>query len=88
MVGPANSREKSKTTCEITGVIRPWKEIRQWCYFGTTSRNLGCGKARDLPNPGLQGKIAVSGDGFNMLNGPYDAKVNGDYTGLTPPFFF
>jgi hypothetical protein len=35
-----------------------------------------------------QGKIAVSGDGFDMLNGPYDAKVNGDYTGLTPPFFF
>jgi len=35
-----------------------------------------------------QGKIAVSGDGFNRLNGPYDAKVNGDYTGLTPPFFF
>jgi len=33
-----------------------------------------------------QGKIAVSGDGFDRLNGPYDAKVNGDYTGLTPPF--
>lgn len=33
-----------------------------------------------------QGKIAVSGDGFNQLNAPYDAKVNGDYTGLTPPF--
>ena len=33
-----------------------------------------------------QGKIAVSGNGFDRLNGPYDAKVNGDYTGLTPPF--
>jgi len=21
-----------------------------------------------------------------MLNGPYDAKVVGDYTGITPPF--
>jgi len=33
-----------------------------------------------------QGQIAVSGTGFDMLNAPYDAKVNGDYTGLTPPF--
>jgi hypothetical protein len=33
-----------------------------------------------------QGKIAVAGTGFNMLNGPYDSKVVGDYTGLTPPF--
>lgn len=33
-----------------------------------------------------QGTIAVSGNTFNMLNGPYDAKVIGDYTGLTPPF--
>lgn len=33
-----------------------------------------------------QGMIAVSGTGFNMLNGPYDAKAVGDYTGLTPPF--
>jgi hypothetical protein len=33
-----------------------------------------------------QGMVAVSGTGFNMLNAPYDAKVVGDYTGLTPPF--
>jgi hypothetical protein len=33
-----------------------------------------------------QGKIAAAGDGFDLLNGPYDAKVVGDYTGLTPPF--
>jgi hypothetical protein len=33
-----------------------------------------------------QGQIAVAGNGFDMLNGPYDAKVIGDYTGLTPPF--
>ena len=33
-----------------------------------------------------QGKIAVAGTTFDMLNGPYDAKVVGDYTGLTPPF--
>ena len=33
-----------------------------------------------------QGQIAVSGNGFNQLNAPYDAKVIGDYTGLTQPF--
>jgi outer membrane protein assembly factor BamB len=33
-----------------------------------------------------QGTVGVAGDGFDMLNGPYDAKVIGDYTGLTPPF--
>lgn len=33
-----------------------------------------------------QGSIAVAGDGFDELNAPYDAKVVGDYTGLTPPF--
>ncbi|MGO9087118.1 MAG: hypothetical protein ACLQBK_18010 [Candidatus Sulfotelmatobacter sp.] len=33
-----------------------------------------------------QGTIAVPGNAFDMLNGPYDAKVIGDYTGLTPPF--
>ena len=32
-----------------------------------------------------QGQIAVSGNSFNMLNAPYDAKIVGDYTGLTPP---
>jgi outer membrane protein assembly factor BamB len=34
----------------------------------------------------VQGTIAVAGATFDMLNGPYDAKVIGDYTGLTPPF--
>jgi hypothetical protein len=33
----------------------------------------------------VQGKIAVTGHGFGLLNGPYDAKVVGDYTGLTRP---
>jgi Mala s 1-like protein len=33
-----------------------------------------------------QGRIAVTGNTFDLLNAPYDAKVNGDYTGLTPPF--
>jgi hypothetical protein len=33
----------------------------------------------------VQGKIGVLGKGFNELNGPYDAKVVGDYTGLTQP---
>ncbi len=33
-----------------------------------------------------QGTIATAGNGFDLLNGPYDAKVIGDYTGLTPPF--
>ena len=32
-----------------------------------------------------QGKTNVGGDGFNQLNGPYDAKQIGDFTGLTPP---
>ena len=32
-----------------------------------------------------QGKIGVLGNGFDELNGPYDAKVVGDFTGLTPP---
>ena len=32
-----------------------------------------------------QGKIGVTGTGFDRLNAPYDAKVIGDYTGLTPP---
>jgi hypothetical protein len=35
-----------------------------------------------------QGDIGVAGTGFNRLNAPYDAKVVGDYTGLTPPFCF
>jgi len=33
-----------------------------------------------------QGTVGVAGNTFDMLNGPYDAKVNGDYTGITPPF--
>jgi hypothetical protein len=33
-----------------------------------------------------QGKIGVAGTTFNHLNAPYDAKVVGDFTGLTPPF--
>jgi hypothetical protein len=33
-----------------------------------------------------QGVLNVMGEGFNRLNGPYDAKVVGDYTGQTPPF--
>jgi hypothetical protein len=32
-----------------------------------------------------QGLLNVDGTGFNELNAPYDAKVIGDYTGLTPP---
>lgn len=33
-----------------------------------------------------QGQLNVAGDGFDQLNGPYDAKQIGDFTGLTPPF--
>jgi hypothetical protein len=33
----------------------------------------------------VQGEIATIGNGFDELNGPYDAKVIGDFTGLTPP---
>lgn len=32
-----------------------------------------------------QGKIATMGKTFDRLNAPYDAKVIGDFTGLTPP---
>lgn len=32
-----------------------------------------------------QGTLATPGNGFNQLNAPCDAKVIGDYTGLTPP---
>jgi len=32
-----------------------------------------------------QGQIGVAGTAFNELNAPYDAKVVGDYTGLTQP---
>jgi outer membrane protein assembly factor BamB len=31
------------------------------------------------------GTLCVTGTGPNQLNAPYDAKVVGDYTGLTPP---
>jgi hypothetical protein len=32
------------------------------------------------------GTLNSAGTGGGLLNGPYDAKVIGDYTGLTPPF--
>jgi hypothetical protein len=35
-----------------------------------------------------QGKLNMPGSTFNRLNGPYDAKMIGDYTGLTPPLGF
>ena len=34
-----------------------------------------------------QGVLNTPGNGFDRLNGPYDAKVIGDFTGLTPPFY-
>jgi hypothetical protein len=34
-----------------------------------------------------QGVLNTPGSTGRKLNGPYDAKVIGDYTGLTPPFF-
>ncbi len=33
-----------------------------------------------------QGAIGVAGKGFDKLNAPYDAKVIGDFTGITDPF--
>lgn len=33
------------------------------------------------------GAVGVSGSGVNQLNGPYDAKVIGEFTGLTPPIW-
>lgn len=35
-----------------------------------------------------QGMTNVIGNGFNQLNGPYDAKQIGDFTGITPPLDF
>jgi outer membrane protein assembly factor BamB len=35
-----------------------------------------------------QGQIQSDGHRFDLLNAPYDAKVVGDYTGLTPPCGF
>jgi hypothetical protein len=35
-----------------------------------------------------QGKLNKTGMGFDRLNGPYDAKMIGDFTGLTPPLGF
>jgi outer membrane protein assembly factor BamB len=35
-----------------------------------------------------QGKLNKPGMGFDRLNGPYDAKVIDDFTGLTPPLGF
>lgn len=32
-----------------------------------------------------QGKTGAAGNGFNELKAPYDAKVVGDTTELTPP---
>lgn len=32
------------------------------------------------------GQLGVNGHGTGQLNSPYDAKVVGDYTGITPPF--
>ena len=32
-----------------------------------------------------QGMLNVPGNGSDQLNAPYDAKVVGDYTGITPP---
>ena len=33
-----------------------------------------------------QGSVGAAGNGDNQLNAPYDAKVVGDFTGLTSPF--
>jgi outer membrane protein assembly factor BamB len=33
-----------------------------------------------------QGQLGVLGRGFDQLNWPYDAKVIGEYVGITPPF--
>lgn len=33
-----------------------------------------------------QGALNMPGSGYDQLNGPYDAKQIGDFTGLTPPF--
>jgi hypothetical protein len=35
-----------------------------------------------------QGRLNMPGMKFDRLNGPYDAKVIGDFTGLTPPLGF
>ncbi len=58
----------------------------QYAHLGT---NLGDRVLEVTPSGQVvfqQGAINMPGNGFNQLNGPYDAKVIGDFTGLTPPF--
>jgi hypothetical protein len=65
-----------------------------WLVLGCSEAVRGC---PDFGNMGrrvwlemgrivfTQGRLNTAGDSFNRLNGPYDAKVIGNFTGLTPP---
>ena len=48
------------------------------------NRVIAVNRAKDIVFQ--QGTINVGGSTSGLLNGPYDAKVVGDFTGLTPPF--
>ena len=50
-----------------------------------TGSAMGLGRA-EPSDEGYEGMIQIDGNGHNQLNAPYDAKVIGDYTGITPPF--
>ncbi len=67
----------------------PSRAIRM-CNGNTLISNQNDGQVIEI-NPSSTivwsyGQIGVNGSGAGLLNAPYDAKVVGDYTGITPPF--
>jgi hypothetical protein len=67
----------------------PSRAIRM-CDGNTLISNQNDGQVIEIDPSGTivwsYGQIGVNGMGPGLLNAPYDAKVIGDYTGITPPF--
>jgi hypothetical protein len=67
----------------------PTRAIRM-CDGNTLISNQNNGHVIEIDPSGTivwsYGQIGVNGMGAGLLNAPYDAKVIGDYTGITPPF--
>ena len=67
----------------------PTRAIRM-CDGNTLISNQFDGQVIEINPQGTNvwsyGQIGVNGMGAGVLNAPYDAKVVGDYTGITPPF--
>lgn len=67
----------------------PTRAIRM-CDGNTLISNQFDGQVVEINPKGTivwgYGQIGVNAMGPGLLNGPYDAKVVGDYTGITPPF--